>query len=621
MTVQVKAIVPKVGAYVPTLWDLAPEQKLGLALSGGGFRASLFHIGVLARLAELDLLRRVDVLSTVSGGSIIGAYYYLKLKQLLEGKRLDASGKAVSLSPQAYVDLVSEIEHEFLGCVQTNVRMRALLDPAANAKMIFSDDYSRSDRMAEVYDECFYRRFSDRKIALTDLLVTPVGVKPGFDVRDYNRTAAYKIPVLNINATSLNTGGRWVFTAVELGEVPSANPIDTIRLLPRIRYDDPDLTEKQRKKLEMIGLAEAVAASACVPAIFTPLAIHDLYPEGPNGEELVVELVDGGVYDNQGVDALLSHGCDYMICSDASGQLDEKRTPANQLLPVATRANDILMTRVRAECYDNLRGRPGDGKFVFFHLRDAFHGSPDFPAIPGPVDQCDGGDNGQIYALSNIRTDLDAFSDIEAYALMYDGYCLADYFLQRDQANSGLGDQCPGGAPSKPWRFLAIGPVVAKKKDVLLSHLVIGKYLFFKSFYADPPAAFGVSFLLVAPALFLLWRNMDLIADFYAFIVKDFLYYALPFALVAAIVYVIFKGLDDAPKALKIADFLRKYRRADNTFLLALFYPAGLVGAAVAAFNLHVYDKIFLRAGRIPSPEGGASASSAPESWDRPGGV
>src|SRR5208282_3950933 len=33
--------------------------KVGLALSGGGFRASLFHIGVLAKLAEMDVLRRV----------------------------------------------------------------------------------------------------------------------------------------------------------------------------------------------------------------------------------------------------------------------------------------------------------------------------------------------------------------------------------------------------------------------------------------------------------------------------------------------------------------------------------------------------------------------------------
>ena len=61
------------------------EGKLGLALSGGGFRASLFHIGVLARLAEEDLLRQVHALSCVSGGSIIGAHYYLEVRKLRHG--------------------------------------------------------------------------------------------------------------------------------------------------------------------------------------------------------------------------------------------------------------------------------------------------------------------------------------------------------------------------------------------------------------------------------------------------------------------------------------------------------------------------------------------------------
>ena len=60
--------------------------KVGLALSGGGFRASLFHIGVLARLAELDVLRHVEVISCVSGGSIVGAYYYLELRKRLQSK-------------------------------------------------------------------------------------------------------------------------------------------------------------------------------------------------------------------------------------------------------------------------------------------------------------------------------------------------------------------------------------------------------------------------------------------------------------------------------------------------------------------------------------------------------
>ena len=62
------------------------EPKLGLALSGGGHRAAFFHVGVLAKLAELGLLRRVEVISTVSGGSIVGALYYLHVKNLLEDK-------------------------------------------------------------------------------------------------------------------------------------------------------------------------------------------------------------------------------------------------------------------------------------------------------------------------------------------------------------------------------------------------------------------------------------------------------------------------------------------------------------------------------------------------------
>jgi predicted acylesterase/phospholipase RssA len=159
-TAQIKAIVPSVGAYLPALWQLKPTDALGLASSGGGFRASLFHIGFLARMAELDLLRHVSVVSTVSGGSTIGAYYYLKLKQLLEGERLDKNGARVAPTPQAYVDIIREIETKFLEVVQTNIGIRALLDPVANVKMIFSDDYSRSDRILEVHNESFYKKFT-----------------------------------------------------------------------------------------------------------------------------------------------------------------------------------------------------------------------------------------------------------------------------------------------------------------------------------------------------------------------------------------------------------------------------------------------------------------------------
>jgi len=47
------------------------ESGYGLALSGGGFRAALFHVGALRRLVEFGLLHRLARISSVSGGSIV----------------------------------------------------------------------------------------------------------------------------------------------------------------------------------------------------------------------------------------------------------------------------------------------------------------------------------------------------------------------------------------------------------------------------------------------------------------------------------------------------------------------------------------------------------------------
>ena len=52
--------------------------RIGLALSGGGFRAAAYHLGVLKRLEEFGVLASIEALSTVSGGSITGALYALR---------------------------------------------------------------------------------------------------------------------------------------------------------------------------------------------------------------------------------------------------------------------------------------------------------------------------------------------------------------------------------------------------------------------------------------------------------------------------------------------------------------------------------------------------------------
>lgn len=53
------------------------DKRFGLALSGGGFRAAAFHLGVLRKLSQLGLLDKIDLISCVSGGSIAGAFLAL----------------------------------------------------------------------------------------------------------------------------------------------------------------------------------------------------------------------------------------------------------------------------------------------------------------------------------------------------------------------------------------------------------------------------------------------------------------------------------------------------------------------------------------------------------------
>src|SRR5436305_591064 len=50
---------------------MADQLDIGLALSGGGYRAMLFNLGSVWRLNELGWLRRLDIITSVSGGSIL----------------------------------------------------------------------------------------------------------------------------------------------------------------------------------------------------------------------------------------------------------------------------------------------------------------------------------------------------------------------------------------------------------------------------------------------------------------------------------------------------------------------------------------------------------------------
>ena len=247
--------------------DTEHKRRLGLALSGGGFRASFYHIGVLAKMAELGMLKHVESISTVSGGSIVGAAYYLLLKDLLV-RKTDAE-----ITDADYVKLVERLETHFLGAVQNNLRMLTFANPLKNMRMVLPN-YSRSDTIGEVYEKYIYRPLLDvgeRRIHMTDLLIAPKGVDGPFHPQaknSGNSTRVNKVPVLILNATSLNSGHNWIFTATSMGEVPPRNlnfrDIDKKDRYRRVRYDE--ITSRDRN----FPLGSAVAASAGVPGLFPP---------------------------------------------------------------------------------------------------------------------------------------------------------------------------------------------------------------------------------------------------------------------------------------------------------------------------------------------------------------
>jgi predicted acylesterase/phospholipase RssA len=494
--------------------------KVGLALSGGGFRASLFHLGVLARLAEMDVLRGVDVLSTVSGGSILGAQYYLEVAKLLRGTN-DSD-----LKRDQYEQIIRRLITKFTQGVRYNLRTRILSSFSKNLKMLFSKKYTRSHRIGELYEEYLFSTVDDeygrpdegrgpggdvppspRKgfaRFMNDLVITPCGqpkdkaFKPSFS--NWRRRA--KVPILLLNTTTLNTGHSWHFTATWMGEPPGllGKDIDKNPRYRRLYYPEAPA------EFHEFRMGYAVAASSCVPALFEPLSIEGLYPDR------TVRLVDGGVHDNQGIGALLDEGCTFILCSDASGQMGEVDRPGDSLLSVPLRTNSILMERVRCAELQDLQGRVESRALqgcFFVHLKKDLpnrpvnwvtcqdnrkKGAPDERSQSTPY----GVNDALQRLLAGIRTDLDSFTEVEAYALMCSGYLMTKHEfeqLQKEHRRSGHTDNWGGydvEAPEGSWPFLKIKETLGcttvedpKRADLELQ-LRVSSSLFFKAWKLYP---------------------------------------------------------------------------------------------------------------------------------------
>ncbi len=577
--------------------------KVGLGLSGGGFRASLYHIGVLAKLAELDMLRHVEVLSCVSGGSIIGAHYYLEVRKLLQEKADN------EITREDYVEMVKRISADFLAGVQTNIRMRVAAGWWTNVKMIFLPNYSRTMRVGELYEKQIYSRVKDRAESqknaprwFNELTVAPKDEVEGFKPKFDNWRRAAKVPILVLNATSLNTGHNWQFTASWMGEPPSAidTNIDGNYRLRRMYYDEAP-TAYQRYRL-----GYAVAASSCVPALFEPLPLPNLYEHGGSGKNITVRLVDGGVHDNQGTASLLEQGCAVLLVSDASGQSNSLDDPGSGSLGVAMRSSTILQGRVRDAQYREVvaqkRAAIVQG-LMFIHLKMDLDVDPiDWINCPDPSAGEEDGQEDTPDArprdlrgpltryrinkkmqeqLAGVRTDLDSFCDAEAYALMTSGYCMTEYCFPKYIPAF----RAPN-LPREKWSFLdAEKPLQQLNSNPTLVKLLrVASNLAFKIWLLWRPLQITAVVLALALIALLVWFNQYWWG-------RQLVKLTLGGLVVMGGMFVLGKLLGST-----VMKFVN-YRKTLEEFAVGLIMS--VLGFAIARLHVHIFDRWYLRWGKL----------------------
>ena len=237
-----------------------PFGPIALSLSGGGYRAAGFHLGVLDMLHRLDLLKDVVALSTVSGGTFTGMRYALSLKAGEPFETFLEKFKADLLS----VDVVS----------------LALGKLAGRPPDIPSCRWDVITACASVYNEKFFggERFGlfweGRPIPIKELI---------FNSTEFRNAIAFRFQKSENKLARIGNGK--VYISVD-----------------------------QAKHLR---LADIAAASSCFPGGFEPLSFPSDFdwPKTAEGEAALKELqgafwaplplMDGGVYDNQGMGSLI----------------------------------------------------------------------------------------------------------------------------------------------------------------------------------------------------------------------------------------------------------------------------------------------------------------------------
>ncbi len=287
-------------------------MKISLALSGGGFRAAVFHLGVMARLSNEHHMEEVSDLSTVSGGSLCAGLVF----------KLNNLGWPGS---QAFLENVEPAARRLL--TTTDLQGSLIKRALGNFWSLFG---TRADDLAELIREQWGIR--ER---VCDLPQQPRWV---------------------VNATCYETGKCWRFERARMGDyvfgysndtdVPLADAMAASAGFP-ILIGPLSLKTSGR---QWFHYQEGEDGGAALDAHWDKLSIQAPCPE--------VHLWDGGVYDNHGLEAFYDYDkgwgerFGFLIVSDAAGKAGDavykKGLPALLRLCTGIMMNQVRSLRTRA---------------------------------------------------------------------------------------------------------------------------------------------------------------------------------------------------------------------------------------------------------------------------------
>src|SRR3954469_3789385 len=231
---------------------MAPTtHKIGLALSGGGFRASLYHLGLVRFLRDAGILPRISHITSVSGGSVFAAHLALNWDRY-------------SGSPGEFDAAASE----FLAFMRLDVR----------------------NRIARRFLLALPLRLPRRLMGLSNRRLTRTGLLEYYYERYlYGDTSLFELPekpVLHILSTNLSEGCLCSFNRDGL-------------LMMRRQPDNSFRIDRIHVGLATVPMA--VTASSAFPGFFPPLELTGADVGASDGEFGRQAYTDGGVFDNLGV--------------------------------------------------------------------------------------------------------------------------------------------------------------------------------------------------------------------------------------------------------------------------------------------------------------------------------